>query len=204
MYLSLGGSCEVIEQLNKNGPTYFFDYLWNQYDGLKTVSNIIQNNFKYMDDIKNYTMTTTHPVLNTTNVKEVLHVNMYYPNIVFLHYDTSCPRVIESLNRKIKRTQEFLNDTRYKVFIYDRTYDDNTTRDVNILIDETIEFCNMYTSMYNTNFCILSLARVSEDTCITCEDVALLQVHNTEHIKFDYVKKENTWRDLFTKYSIQV
>lgn len=202
MYLSFGGSCEVIEQLNKNGPTHFFDYLWNQYDGLKSVSNIIQNNFKYMDDIKNYTVSTTHPVLNATNVKEVVNVNVYYPNVVFLHYDTSCPRVIESLNRKIKRTQEFLSDTRYKVFIYDRTYQDDggTKRD---LIDETIEFCNVYTRMYNTNFCILALARVPEDTCITDEDVSRLQVHNTEHMKFDYVK-QSTWSKIFTKYSIQV
>lgn len=182
MYLSLGSDCTVALKMKDKGVTYFFDYLWNQYDGLRTVSNLIQNNFKHMNDINNYRVTTSHPVLNTTNVKEVLNVNIYYPNVVFLHHDTSKPEIIDSLNRKIARTIEFLNQTDYKVFVYTRKYNCNITKctDIQIIVDETKEFCDMYRRLYNDNFSILSYIH---SDIIMNED---LSIYNDTYMKFDY------------------
>ena len=99
--ISLGSSCDTANNLKRigvNNVNFFFDFVWNEFDGLKTVCEIIENNFSYLEDINNYGKTTTHPILNWAE----FNINNYYPNFVFMHHDTTKQEIIDSLKRKIK------------------------------------------------------------------------------------------------------
>lgn len=99
LVISLGSSCDTANQLKRIGINhihYFFDFIWNEYDGLTTVNEIIKSDFSYFSDINNYTKTTNHPILHWKS----FNINKYYPNFVFMHHDTTKPQVIESLKEK--------------------------------------------------------------------------------------------------------
>ena len=106
-----------------------------------------------------------------------------------------------------------------KIFIYYRHYGhgDNPTTDLNIIIDESLEFCEMYKKKYNENFKLLSF--VIYDTIVSNEkitsDVNKLRDNNTKNLEFDYSFKRNDrdkklnkihinrWDDIFKKYNIK-
>lgn len=216
--ISLGSSCDAAKQLKRigiNNIHYFFDFVWNEYDGLKTVNNIIKNDFNNFNDIKNYTKTNTHPILNNSTY----NINKYYPNFVFMHHDTTKPEIIESLNRKIERTKQILHSPKKKIFIYYRHYhwNFNLCSDLNVLINESLEFCEMYKTQYNNNFILLSL--VVYDNKIDIEkinnELKYLRNNENDYIKFDFVyRKDNknkninqlfikSWNNIFKKYNIK-
>jgi hypothetical protein len=192
--ISLGSSCDTANNLKRvgiNNIHYFFDFIWNEYDGLKTVNKIIQTDFSYFEDIKNYCKTTTHPIL-TWNA---FNINKFYPNFVFMHHDTSNKEVIDSFVRKINRTRDVLSSSDKKVFIYYRHYyfDLNFCSDLNILVNESSEFCDMYKTKHNDNFYLLSLITfdTQHDKNKIQEDLLKLKKAETKYLKFDYVFRRN-------------
>ena len=75
--ISLGSSCDTKNNLKRIGidaATLFFDYVWNELNGLKDVTKIIRNNFNYFEDISNYTKTVNHPILHW----QAFNINKYY------------------------------------------------------------------------------------------------------------------------------
>lgn len=213
--ISLGSSCDTKNNLKRigiNNPTLFFDYIWNELTGLKDVTNIILNDFNYFNDLSNYTGTINHPILNWDS----FNINKYYPNIVFMNYDTSQQCVIDSLNRKIERTKNVLSMTEMKIFIYYRHYNFNNSLDLNLIVEESLEFCKMYKNKYNNNFYILSLITYDVNTDITKINNDMSHVKNYEdnNLKFEFVYRRNdnnqelnnisikSWDNIFNKYHI--
>ena len=215
LVISLGSSCDTANQLKRIGMNhihYFFDFIWNEYDGLKTVNEIIKSDFSYFSDINNYTKTKNHPILHWAS----FNINKYYPNFVFMHHDTTKPQVIESFNRKIKRTQNILSNSANKIFIYYRHYL-NSDSNLDKLINESLEFCEMYKNKYNNeNFFLLSLIvyepTINIDKINT--DIHYLRSNNKKNLKFDFLYKRNdnnkelnkpfinSWNNIFKKYNI--
>ncbi len=220
LVISLGSSCDAANQLKRIGVNhihYFFDFIWNEYDGLKTVNEIIRSDFSHFNNIKNYTKTTTHPILNWAP----FNINKYYPNFVFMHHDTTKPQIIESLNRKIERTQNILSNPAKKIFIYYRHYhwSFNLCSDLDVLINESLEFCEMYKNKYNTkNFYLLSLIvydpKIDTDKINT--ELSHLRNNENENLKFDFLYRRNdknnklnqyfikSWDNVFEKYNIKM
>ena len=215
LVISLGSSCDAASQLKRIGINhihYFFDFTWNEYDGLKTVNEIIRNNFYQFNNIKNYTITTTHPILNRSSCNSY-NINRYYPNFVFLHQDTTNPQIINSINRKIKRTQNILSNLDKKIFIYYRHYywDYNLCSDLKVLINESLEFCKIYKNKYNKNFYLLSL--IVYDSKVDIDkinaDLFHLRKNENENLKFDFLYRRQdfgnflkSWNNVFKKYNI--
>ena len=214
--ISLGSSCSCAEQLKRidvNNIHYFFDFIWNEYDGLKTVNEIIKNNFIYFNHIKNYTKTSSHPILKNG----IYNINKYYPNFVFLHQDTTNPESIKSIIRKIKRTRNVLNNNKNKFFIYCRHYHNDLLKytDLNILINESLNFCKIYQAKYNENFCLLSLISYDENINMDVinNEISILRKNENKNLKFDYIyrfDKKNLnklfikrWDIIFKKYNIK-
>ena len=220
LVISLGSSCDAGNQLKRiciNDNHYFFDFIWNEYDGLKTVNKIIRSDFSYFNNIENYTKTTTHPILNWAP----FNINKYYPNFVFMHHDTTKPEIIESLNRKIERTQNILSNPAKKIFIYYRHYhwSFNLCSDLNILINESLEFCEIYKNKYNNkNFYLLALIvydpKIDTDKINT--ELSHLRNNENENLKFDFLYRRNdkdknlnqlfikSWDNVFEKYKIKM
>lgn len=218
--ISLGSSCDSANQLKRIGVNnihYFFDFIWNEYDGLKTVNEIIRSDFYHLNNIKNYAKRTTHPILNGVPV----NINKYYPNVVFMHHDTTKPQIIESLNRKIERTQNILSNPAKKIFIYYRHYhwSFNLCSDLDVLIKESLDFCEMYKNKYNTkNFYLLSLivydTKIDKDKINT--ELYHLRNNENENLKFDFLYRRNdndkklnklfikSWDNVFEKYKIKM
>lgn len=158
MIISLGSSCDTANKLKRigiNQPTFFFDYVWNELDGLKNVNNMIMNDFNHFDDINNYIKTKEHPILNWGE----FNINKYYPTFCFMHHDTGNQNVIDSLIRKIDRTKHVLSSNHYKTFIYYRHYNCDLIKctDLKVITEECIDFCNIYKNKYNYNFSLLAL-----------------------------------------------
>ena len=210
--ISLGSSCDTTSNLKRIGinvPTLFFDYIWNEYDGLRNVIQIIQDKFIYFNDIMNYEKTTTHPVLTWDS----FNINKYYPTFVFMHHDTEKQHIIDSLNRKIDRTMNALSSNEMKVFIYYRHCD--TCVDI---IKESIDFCEMYRSLYNDNFYLLSLITYDTTTNINIinRDLETLRMNNNKYLQFDFVYRRNdtndelnniavcSWNNIFKKYNLNI
>ena len=217
--ISLGSSCDGANQLKRigiNNIHYFFDFIWNEYDGLKTVTKIIDTDFKYFDDIKNYTKTTNHPVLKPKS----FNINKYYPNFVFMHHNTKEISVIESFNRKILRTKDILKSNNKKVFIYYRHYhwNFNLCNDLNVLINESLEFCEMYKKKYNDNFQLISLIVYNPNINIKKinKELSILKDNENENLKFDFLFRRNdknkklniffrkSWDRIFRNYKLNV
>lgn len=215
--ISLGSSCDTANQLkrlNINNAHYFFDFIWNEYSGLDSVTKIIQEEFESFKSINNYTKSKgrlRHPI-----VKGNFHINKNYPTILFMHHDTSKQEVIESINRKITRTKDIFSNNNKKLFIYYRHYywDFNPCNDLNILINESQQFCEMYKNKYDNNFCLLSLitydSKITEDTIN--DDLKNLRANENSNLKFDFVYRrdddnkeiyniyEKSWDAIFKKY----
>tara|TARA_B110000971_G_scaffold221756_1_gene270397 strand:- start:202 stop:6702 length:6501 start_codon:yes stop_codon:yes gene_type:complete len=221
--ISLGSSCDVslnLKRLGINNIHYFFDFIWNEYDGLRTVTKIIKNNFIHFNDLINYTKITTHPILNWTKCD----INKYYPNLVFMHHDTEKKDVIESFIRKINRTEDILISKKKKVFIYYRHYGFdyhewrapilNIFLDLEEFIKETLEFCSMYKDLYNENFHLISLITYEPnfDTKNINKHLLILKKYENDYLTFDFVYRRhdsdkmlnnfsiNSWNNIFHKY----
>lgn len=156
--ISLGGSCDVADQLkrhqiHKDRPTLFFDYLWNEVDGLKGVSRIIKNGFEAMENPANHTRTVEHPISIYKN--RPFSICMEYPNIVFMHHNTIEKATMDSIKRKISRTKEAFESTDPKTFIYYRHYhwDFNLVDDLSIILEESRDFCKVYREVYGISGC---------------------------------------------------
>lgn len=217
-FISLGSSCDTKTNLERVGlyaPTLFFDYVWNELNGLKDVTKMIVSDFNHLHDITNYTKTSTHPILNWSS----FNINIHYPMFVFMHHDTTRQDIIDSLNRKIERTKNELSNNDMKVFIYYRHYkcNFNISSDINNIVDESIEFCKTYMNKYNNNFYLLSLTTYDPSIDITTieNDMATLRQFENEHLRFDYVYRRNddnhilnkfaitSWDNIFNKYQIK-
>ena len=215
--ISLGSSCDIANNLKRigiNNPSLFFDFVWNEYDGLKNVNNIIINNFLHFNNINNYDKTINHPILNW----KPFDINKDYPTFVFMHHDTPQQNIIDSLNRKIERTQNVLSSNEMKIFIYYRHYnwDFNMCSDLNVIINESMDFCKIYKDKYNDNFYLLSLITYDSQTDIKIihQDILLLKKNENKYLKFDFVYRRNdeneelnkiainSWDNIFHKYGI--
>ena len=202
--LSLGGSCNtatILKLLNINNIHYFFDFIWNESAGLSAVTEIIKNDFKHFDDIANYSKELVS--LNNRSTR-LYHINKHHPSFVFFHQDASDPKIIESIKRKIKRTMDVFQNQNKKYFIYYRkpihdnkqqhTFTDWKESDttVDVLAQESLEFCDMYKQKYDDNFCLISLINydygVSES--VITKDLNALRVNENENLKFDYIYKK--------------
>ena len=166
---------------------------------METVNKIISSDFSNFNNIENYIQTTTHPVLKTPP----FNVNKYYPNFVFSHHDITKPEIIESLSRKIERTQNILSNSDKKVFIYYRHYhwDFNLCSDLDVLINESLNFCEIYKNKYNTNnFCLLSLIvydyKIDKNKINT--ELNYLRNNQNENLLFDFVYRKNN-SEIFNK-----
>ena len=153
MIISLGGSCDVADQLKRRNincdrPNFFFDYLWNEVDGLRSVSRIIKDGFKAIGDPANHTRTREHPISIYKN--RPFSVCMEYPNIVFMHHNTTDRATMDSIKRKISRTKEAFESTEPKTFIYYRHYhwDFNLVDDLSVILEESREFCKVFREVY--------------------------------------------------------
>ena len=216
--ISLGSSCDTASNLKRigiNAPTLFFDYIWNEYDGLQNVIQIIQDKFIYFKDIMNYEKTTTHPLLTWDS----FNINKYYPTFAFMHHDTEKQHIIDSLNRKIDRTMNALLSNEMKVFIYYRHYYlDNMCTNLDVIIKESVDFCEMYRSTYNDNFYLLSLITYDTTTNINIinRDLATLRMNDNKYLRFDFVYRRNdrndelnniavcSWNNIFKKYNVNI
>jgi len=188
--ISLGSSCDGANQLKRRGKqskTLFFDFLWNEQGGLNTVTSILDNNFKHFNTIESYTKTNTHPYLaGFHKIKSSFNINIYYPELVFMHHDTTKPEIIDSLQRKIDRTRELLQSCKNPVFIYYRhiCYDENIGP---IIKEETEQFCASFSSTYNPNFKIISCIMVEQEYDTTKLDTIMKTLISHDNIIYDYV-----------------
>lgn len=170
MIISLGGSCDVADQLKRRNincdrPNFLFDYLWNEVDGLRSVSRIIKDGFKAIGDPANHTRTREHPISIYKN--RPFSVCMEYPNIVFMHHNTTDRATMDSIKRKISRTKEAFESTEEKTFIYYRHYhwDFNLVDDLSVILEESREFCKVFRDVYGGgNFNLVSLVVYRHDT----------------------------------------
>jgi len=143
------------------------------------------NDFSHFYNIENYEKCKNHPVFYDLNI------NKYYPNLVFMHYDTIKEDVIHSLIRKIERTKNILLSNEMKTFIYYIHYYYRTCycTDLETIIEESLEFCNMYINKYNKNFILLSLITYDSKTDIKIihESISKIREKETDNLKFDFV-----------------
>ena len=199
--ISLGSSCDVATNLKRigiNSPSLFFDYIWNELNGLKDVNKIIMNDFENFNNINNYEKTTNHPILNWDS----FNINKYYPMFVFFHHDTTKQTVIDSLNRKIERTLNTLSNNEMKIFIYYRHYHMCVDLDI---IHESLDFCEMYKNKYNDNFYLLSLIVYdpSIDIKVINDNISKCINFENKYLKFDFVYKRNDENIELNKISIK-
>ena len=205
--ISLGSSCDganILKHFNYQNENNFFDFLWNELDGLNTVSEIIKNDFKYFDNIENFTHNKNEIVAWEGSIIKKKIINKFYPNLLFFHIEEELNHThIESFKRKIKRTQEILNNVNHKYFIYYRHYE--YCNDLNILINETNTFSNIYKNKCNTNFtlisCIMVHNDINKDTLNTIMNI--LEKNNTNNIKYSYVYKRDDYNIEKNKLSIK-
>jgi len=215
--LSLGSSCDAANQLKKHkkqNENNFFDFLWNELDGLQIVQKVIEDDFQHFLKLENY-IKTDHIIL-TPLLKSTFNINLFYPNLAFMHNDIINETAIDSFSRKIKRTREILQSKEKKVFLYYRHYHHTITNihDINILIKETQNFANMYKEKFNNNFVIVSLIIVAP---MFRKDelekyLIILKEFSNEHIQFDYAYRRNDsnvelndiankrWTEILDKY----
>lgn len=204
MIISLGGSCDVADQLKRRNincdrPNFLFDYLWNEVDGLRSVSRIIKDGFKAIGDPANHTRTREHPISIYKN--HPFSVCMEYPNIVFMHHNTTDRATMDSIKRKISRTKEAFESTEEKTFIYYRHYhwDFNLVDDLSVILEESREFCKVFRDVYgeSSHFNLVSLMVYRHDTdpnVIQREMQELDELNNMlrdEPIRFGYVFRKD-------------
>jgi hypothetical protein len=188
--ISLGSSCDGANQLKrrgKNNKTLFFDFLWNQQGGLNTVSTILKNNFELFDDINMYTKTNTNTYLSGFyKITNFFNINKHYPELVFMHHDTTKLEIIDSLQRKIVRTNELFKTCKNPVFIYYRhiCYDENIGP---IIKEETEQFCATFSSKYNPNFKIISCIMVDQEYDTTKLETIMKTLISHDNIIYEYL-----------------
>lgn len=190
-YLSLGSSCDAASQLKSRGwiqEHNFFDFLWNELDGLFTVCKVLQADFVHLTDSDMYERTNTHEYLNW----DYFYVHKLYPKIGFMHHDPTRPGTMESFQRKIDRTRQLLHSEEDKVLIYYRhlcfaIIDKDI---VKTLVQETEQFIDLMIARFHPNFKVISLVMIDDvdydkDTIKTLIDT--LQAYNNKHVTYDYV-----------------
>lgn len=191
--MSLGSSCDTANNLKKfalQQENFFFDFLWNELDGLHAVSNIIDNDFKGLDNIFLYEKTRKHPVL-TWNA---FIVNRLYPTVAFMHHNVFQPGVLDSIIRKIQRTKEVLESPAHKTFFYYRKYGKTDA-----LIQETEEFCALYERKYGTPYTIISCLMVEPGTEV---DIPSYPTKNP-NITYTYLYSRDDVDTIRNQYSVK-
>lgn len=117
--------------------------------------------------------------------------------------------------------QNILSNPAKKIFIYYRHYhwSFNLCSDLDVLINESLEFCEMYKNKYNTkNFYLLSLIvydpKIDTDKINT--ELSHLRNNENENLKFDFLYRRNdknnklnqyfikSWDNVFEKYNIKM
>ena len=123
--VSLGSGCDIklfmINPLLPHYRTEFFDFLWNFDGGLKTVKNIIQEDFDGFSNSEDYYFgvhpkwdSTLNLKLNQNQISLQWHekdISYYiphkYPEIAFMHYpDISW--IKKTYPKRIKRFKKFI------------------------------------------------------------------------------------------------
>ena len=109
-----------------------------------------------------------------------------------MHHDITNQLVIDSLNRKIVRTKNVLNNKQKKIFIYYRHYywSFNLCSDLNVLINESLDFCKMYKKKYNFYLLTLIVSDQKIDTDKINSEVTLLRQNENTNLKFDFLYKK--------------
>ena len=200
-YLSLGSSCDAASQLKSRGwiqEHNFFDFIWNELDGLFTVCKVLQMDFADLTESDMYERTNTHEYLNW----DYFYVHKLYPKIGFMHHDPTRPGTMDSFQRKIDRTRQLLHSEEDKVLIYYRhLHFAIIEKDiVQTLVQETEQFIDLMIARFHPNFRILSLVMVNQDVDKDSIQklVEDLRCHNNKHVTYDYVYSrddENTTRN---------
>lgn len=215
--VSLGSGCDIklfmINPLLPHYRTEFFDFLWNFDGGLKTVKNIIQEDFDGFSNSEDYYFgvhpkwdSTLNLKLNQNQISLQWHekdISYYiprkYPEIAFMHYpDISWIKT--TYPKRIKRFKKFLNSPNI-YFVYYRQYDEpiNSTyvnekdydlsSKLDFWIEETIEFSEFMKGA-NKNFKILSLFALPYNF-----DKKILKEFNfpnlSENVNFDFLFYKN-------------
>jgi hypothetical protein len=193
MIISLGGACDIAIHLQKFGikrETLFFDFTWNKIYGLKTVCNILLDDFSKFYDNENYIKREDHPIFGNCNI------NKYFPEFVFLHHDTNKPEIVESIKRKADRTKLLIESNEYKKFLYFRPYVGNDIKkdgrvltgeeNLKILIEETENFVEVFRKKYNDNFHIYSMLDFDYEYNLEKINNIMKKCENTKFITYTY------------------
>lgn len=188
--VSIGSGCDIklfmINPLLPHYQTEFFDFLWNFDGGLKTVKNIIKDNFDGFSNAEDYYF-GLHPKWDSSlnlelkenqvslqwHEKDISYnIPHKYPEIAFMHY-SDISWVEKTYPKRINRFRKFLNSSNI-YFVYYRQYDEpiNSTyinekdydldSKLNFWIEETIEFSNFLKNV-NQNIKVLSLFALPHD-----------------------------------------
>ena len=130
-YISLGSSCSVAYQLQKNNKrncAYPFD--WVRTNKLDDITNVIENNFnEYIESCKKINESYSYPISNNNdfptisnnnNKVSIIMKNKY--NIKFYHdFDSDIieDKVIQKYNRRINRFMDIIKSNKTLYFIRD-------------------------------------------------------------------------------------
>lgn len=214
--ISLGSSCDganILKYLNYQTKNRFFDFLWNEKKGLQGICEIIENDFLHFDKIENYEIQKNTIIAWEGTEISNKQINKYYEDVLFYHNKTKINNNdIESFKRKIERTQNIINSNEYKYFIYYRHF--NLNDNINILVEETNNFCNLYRKKYNKEFLLISCIMVENNIDINILDNVINKLSNIRDINcvYDYVYKtddydiekttisRNRWKIVLEKY----
>jgi hypothetical protein len=214
--ISLGSSCDganILKYLNYQTKNRFFDFLWNEKKGLQAICEIIENDFLHFDKIENYEMQKNTIIAWEGTEISNKQINKYYEDVLFYHNKKKINNDdIESFKRKIERTQNIINSNEYKYFIYYRHF--NLNDNINILVEETNNFCNLYRKKYNKEFLLISCIMVENNIDINILNNIINKLTNIKDINcvYDYVYKtddydiekttisRNRWKIVLEKY----
>tara|TARA_B110001452_G_scaffold85760_1_gene70092 strand:- start:6 stop:4607 length:4602 start_codon:yes stop_codon:yes gene_type:complete len=214
--ISLGNSCDganILKYFNYQTKNRFFDFLWNEKRGLQAICEIIENDFLHFDKIENYEIQKNTIIAWEGTEISNKQINKYYEDVLFYHNKTKINNNdIDSFKRKIERTQTIMNSNEYKYFIYYRHFKLNDN--INILVEETNNFCNLYKKKYNKQFLLISCIMVENNIDINILDNVINKLNNIKDTNcvYDYVYKtddydiekttisRNRWKIVLEKY----
>ena len=195
--LSLGSSCDganILKYFNYQTKNRFFDFLWNEKRGLDAVCQIIKNDFLYFDKEENYEVQKNTIIAWEGSKLNNKQVNKFYEDVLFYHNKNKINNSdIESFNRKIERTKNILNSSEYKYFIYYRHF--NLNDNIDILLNETHNFFDMYKNKYNNQFLLISCIMVENTINTNILQKIVNNLNNNQNINcvYDYVYKTNDY-----------
>jgi len=214
--VSLGSSCDganILKYFNYQTKNKFFDFLWNEKRGLQAICEIIENDFLHFDKIENYDIQKNTIIAWEGSNLSNKQINKYYEDVLFYHNKTKINNNdIQSFKRKIERTKNIMNSNEYKYFIYYRHF--NIGDNIDTLVNETNNFCNLYKTKYNNKFLLISCIMVQNNTNLNILEEIINKLNNnkTINVVYDYVYKtddcdiektiisRNRWKIVLEKY----